>query len=147
MAPSDPAPGWYPLRSVTRRLASTPVAQLPYLAHSLARTISTCGEVLSSIDEQSQKKAQSEVAVLVHKLGTQISTLLQDRSKEARWSAVVLVKATIEAGGWSILQSSDKWVRALLGLIGVSQSTKLSDRILGAHQDFLRDQNPRPPRN
>ena len=142
MAPSDPASGWYPLRSVTRRLACTPVAQLPYLVPSLARTISTCGEVLSSIDEQSQKKAQSEVAVLVHQLGTQISTLLQDRTKEARWSAVVLVKATIEAGGWSILQGSAKWVRALLGLIGVSQSQQCLNLIEGAHEYFL--QRPEP---
>lgn len=121
MAPIDPAPAWFPLRSVTRRLTSTPVAQLPYIAPSIAYTISTCGEVLRSIEEPNQKKSQSELSVLVHKFRTQISTLLQDRSKEARWAAVVLLKATIEAGGWSVLRSSDKWVRALLGLIGVSQ--------------------------
>lgn len=122
MAPIDPVPTWFPLRSVTRRLTSTPVAQLPYIAPSLACTISTCGEVLGSIDERNQKKSQSEASVLVHKFRTQLSTLLQDRSKEARWAAVVLVKATIEAGGWSVLRSSDKWVRALLGLIGVSRT-------------------------
>lgn len=77
--------------------------------------------MLRSIEEPNQKKSQSELSVLVHKFRTQLSTLLQDRSKEARWAAVVLLKATIEAGGWSVLRSSDKWVRALLGLIGVSQ--------------------------
>ncbi|KAI4108618.1 MAG: hypothetical protein LQ339_002134 [Xanthoria mediterranea] len=121
MAPIDPAPAWFPLRSVTRRLTSTPVAQLPYIAPSLACTISTCGEVLRSIEEQNQKKSQSELSVLVHKFRTQLSTLLQDRSKEARWAVVVLVKATVEAGGWSVLPSSDKWVRALLGMIGKSE--------------------------
>lgn len=121
MAPIDLAPVWFPLRSVTRRLTSTPVAQLPSIAPSLACAIFTCGEVLGSIDDQSQKKSQSEAAVLVHKLRTQISTLLQDRSKEARWAAVILIKATVEAGGWSVLRSSDKWVRSLLGMVGVSQ--------------------------
>ncbi|KAL9582600.1 MAG: hypothetical protein Q9212_003205 [Teloschistes hypoglaucus] len=47
-----------------------------------------------------------------------LSTLLQDKCREARWSAVVLVKAIIEAGGWSVLRESEKWVRPLLGLIG-----------------------------
>ena len=121
MTPVDRTPAWLPLRSVTRRLTTTPIAQLPYIAPSLACTLSTCGELLGTIDDHSQKRSQSEASVLVHKLRTQISTLLQDRSKEARWAAVILVKATVEAGGYSILRTSDKWIRALLGLVRVSQ--------------------------
>ncbi|KAL8734813.1 MAG: hypothetical protein Q9166_001164 [cf. Caloplaca sp. 2 TL-2023] len=119
MAPLNLTPAWYPLRSVTQRITSTPVAQLPHVAPSLAFTLSTCGDVLATGDGQGQIKSQPETSVVVHKLRTQISTLLQDKSKEGRWAGVILVKATVEAGGWSILQGSEKWVRVLLGLLGV----------------------------
>ncbi|KAL8785833.1 MAG: hypothetical protein Q9213_003140 [Squamulea squamosa] len=142
MAPIDLSPAYYALRSVTRRLTSTPAAQLPYVAPSLACTLSTCGEILGIVDEQSQKKSHPEAFVLVHKIQTQISTLLQDRSKEARWAAVILVKATVEAGGWSILRDSDKWVRVLLGLIGVSKTEIASNDDDGTHAKLL--QRPEP---
>lgn len=122
MAPIHSVPSWYPLRSVTQRLSSTFVADLPYVVPSLVLSLSTCGQFLSEVDAQNQRRNQSEASVVVHKLKTQISTLLQNRSKEARWSAVVLAKTTVEAGGWNILQESEKWVRALIGLIGVSRS-------------------------
>ncbi|KAI4199128.1 MAG: hypothetical protein LQ350_004818 [Teloschistes chrysophthalmus] len=80
--------------------------------------MSTCGGLLAEVDGQSHKKSQSDAAVVLHKLKTQLSTLLQDKCREARWSAVVLVKAIIEAGAWSVLKESEKWVRPLLGLIG-----------------------------
>ncbi|KAI4098569.1 MAG: hypothetical protein L6R37_006418 [Teloschistes peruensis] len=118
MAPLNQVPAWYPLRSVTQRVALTSVEQLPRIAPSLALTISTCGGLLAEVNGQSHNKNQSDAAVLIHKLKTQLSTLLQDKSREARWSAVVLVKAIIEAGGWSILKESEKWVRPLIGLIG-----------------------------
>ncbi|KAL8691114.1 MAG: hypothetical protein Q9218_003588 [Villophora microphyllina] len=117
MAPLH-VPSWYPLRSVTQRLSSTPAVQLPHIVPSLALTISTCGALLAEVDGQSNKKSQSDAAVVIHKLKTQISTLLQDKSRDARWSAVVLVKAIIEAGGWAVLKESEKWVRLLLALIG-----------------------------
>lgn len=113
-------PPWYPLRSVTQRIASTSVVQLPRIVPSLALIISNCGDLLAEVDGQSHKTAQSDAAVIIHKLKTQISTLLQDKCREARWSAVVLVKAMIQAGGWSVLKESEKWVRPVLGLIGVS---------------------------
>ncbi len=56
--------------------------------------------------------------MLVHKFKTQISALLQGRTTEERWAAVVLIKATVEAGGWEVLSGSGAWVRGLLGILG-----------------------------
>ena len=106
-----------PLRAITVRLSSTPPKQLPHIACFLANDISRCAAELSS--PSSQSKNGSESAVLVHKLKTQISALLQGKHVEERWSAVVLVKATVEAGGWEVLQSSGAWVRGMLAILGV----------------------------
>lgn len=84
----------------------------------LASTISSNGTLLAEIGSAPQKKRNSEGEVIAHKLKTQVSTFLQDGNREARWAAVVLVKAMIEVGGWGLLQDSGHWVRALLGLIG-----------------------------
>lgn len=119
MAPETLLPAWNPLRSVTQLLATTPVQDLPKTVPFLASTISTCGAFLKEVDAQSQTKGSSEESVVRYKLKTQISTLLQDGGKEAQWAAVVLVKATVEAGGSSVLQASGSWVRALLRFLGV----------------------------
>lgn len=146
MAPENTVSTWYPLRSVTQRLTATPAATLPHIIPYLVTTISGCKDILADIGSQSQKKGDQDASIVVYKLKTQISTLLQDRNKEARWAAVVLVKAIVEAGGWSVLQGSGAWVRSLLGLMGVS------DRI-SSHQDqaihmyFGRDRNHQPPRS
>ena len=117
----------YPLRVVTQRLASTPATRLPHVVPFLASTIASCREIFkySEASEQ-QGKDGSEVGVVVHKLKTQLSTLLQDKSVEARWSAVILIKATVEAGGWSILQSCGAWTRGLLAILNVRGSTSVS---------------------
>lgn len=62
-------------------------------------------------------KQGNDVSVIVHRFKTQLSTLLQDRTVEGRWAAVVLVKATIEAGGVEVLSKSNAWVRNLLGIL------------------------------
>lgn len=54
----------------------------------------------------------------VHKLRTQISTLLQEKTVEGRWSAIILVKSIVEAGGWETLQKSGPWVRSMLTILG-----------------------------
>jgi hypothetical protein len=55
----------------------------------------------------------------VHKLKTQISSLLQGKTAEGRFAAVVLVKGIVEAGGWEILHDSEKWVQGLLSILTV----------------------------
>lgn len=108
------------LRAVNHRLTNLPAQQLPAIAASLAASITECGELLSAPQSQKSGKADSDHAVQVHKLVTRISSLLQDRSFEGRWAAVVLVKALVEAGQWEILRGSEPFVRGLMGILSVS---------------------------
>ncbi len=107
------------LRVITQRLSSTPTWQLPHIVPYIASTIGKCGKLFLATDSQDQHRDGGDAAVLVHKFKTQISTLLQDKSFEGRWAAIVLVKATIEIGGWEMLKGSTSWVRSLLGILGV----------------------------
>ena len=113
----------YPLKIVTQRLASTPSKRLPSIVPFLANTIAGCGPLFTTSANQEKSKDTSEIGVLIHKLKTQITTLLQDKTVEARWSAVVLIKATVEAGGWTILQGCGVWVRGLLGVLNVCKTS------------------------
>jgi pre-rRNA-processing protein RIX1 len=56
---------------------------------------------------------------LVHKLKTNISTLLNGRSREGRFAAVGLIKATVDIGGWEVLRDSESWVRGLISIVQV----------------------------
>lgn len=113
------------LRAVTQRLALTPNKRLPQLVPFLAESITGCREILLTSEGRERGKDGSELGVLVHRLKTQLSTLLLEKSVEARWSAVVLIKATIEVGGWDILQGSGAWTRGLLSILNVSGFTSL----------------------
>ncbi|KAL2825630.1 rRNA processing/ribosome biogenesis-domain-containing protein [Aspergillus cavernicola] len=114
------------LRAVNHRLTSLPVQQLPAIAGSLAASIAECGELLSTPPSQKTGKTDSDHSVQVHKLVTRLSSLLQDRTCEGRWAAVVLVKALVEAGQWEILRGSEPFVRGLMGILNKSDpaSTK-----------------------
>ncbi len=120
MAPYTPVPSSIPLRVVTQRLTTTPTRQLPHVASYLAASISECKEVFEY--SQGDSRDASETGVITHKLKTQLSALLHDRSPEARFSAVILIKAVVDVGGWSILQKVGPWVRELIAIIGVSAS-------------------------
>ena len=102
------------LRSVTLRLSSTPAWQLPHVAPVLAGRISESGWLFS--DQNSELSADARV--LLHKLKTQISTLLQDKSPQARWTGVVLAKATIEAGSYQVLQDVGPWLKSMITILG-----------------------------
>ena len=104
------------LRAVTFRISSTPTSQLPQQIPTISSALSNCKSLLSSAPASGSKSA-SETSVAVHKFRTQLSALLQDRSAQGRWSAIVLVKSAIEAGGWETLQKSLPWVRGLLGIL------------------------------
>lgn len=105
------------LRVITQRLAVTPVSQLPNIVVHLASSITTCKTVLATSDLRDEKTDGSDVALLVHKLKIQLSALLQNKSPEARWGAIVLIKATIETGGWEVQRGCGAWVRGLLGIL------------------------------
>jgi pre-rRNA-processing protein RIX1 len=79
-----------------------------------------CQIPLSSSAGNGAKADASASSVLIHKLKTQLSTLLNGKSPEGRFTAVVLIKAVVEVGGWEILQGAESWVRGLLSLFGVS---------------------------
>lgn len=71
------------------------------------------------------KSDASESSVLVHKLKTQISTLLSGKSTEGRFAAVVLIKAIVAVGGWEVLRGVESWVRGLLSVLGVGDPVSL----------------------
>lgn len=109
-----------PLRVVTQRLSSTPTKQLPHVAPYLASTIAQCAEAFTASTNEDQATGGPSSAVIVHKLKTQLSALLQDKSTEAKYAAIVLIKATVEVGGWNVLQGVGAWVRGLISILGVS---------------------------
>ena len=103
------------LKQLTFRISSTPVHQLPRVAAQVAASLWQCRDVLSSTAPSS--KQNSGDGVTVHRFKTQLATLLQDRTIEGRWSAVVLIKATVEAGGLEVLSKTSPWVKTLLGFL------------------------------
>lgn len=105
------------LRAITHRLTTTPVDQLPSIASFLATSLSDCAELLSAPQNQKPGKSDSDNAIQIHKLKTRLASLLQDRSVEGRWTAVVLVKATVEAGQWEALRGYEPIVRGLIGIL------------------------------
>ena len=107
------------LRAVTHRLTTTPVQELPQITSFLASSLSDCGPLLSSPQGQKTGKNDSDNAVQLHKLKTRLASLLQDRTLEGRWTAVVLVKATLEAGQWEVLRGFEPIVRSLIGILAV----------------------------
>ncbi|KAI1808436.1 rRNA processing/ribosome biogenesis-domain-containing protein [Daldinia bambusicola] len=105
------------LRSLCRRLTATKAEQLPALLPSLLRDLLRCKEPLSRPHEAKASDNSSEATVLVHKLKTQISTLLNSRTSQGRFLGVALVKATVETGGWECLRTSESWIRGLLSVL------------------------------
>jgi pre-rRNA-processing protein RIX1 len=105
------------LRSIIFRLTSTPVHQLPQIVPHLAHQLVSCRQFLS----QAQDTISKDNAALIHSFKTRLSSLLQDRTVEGRWSAVVLIKATIELSGSEVLYGDkDKvsaWIRGLIGIL------------------------------
>lgn len=70
--------------------------------------------------DQKLKDGAPEHSVLVHKLKTQITTLLNNgRSQAGRFSAAILIKAVVDVGGYECLRTSEPWVRGLLSMVQV----------------------------
>jgi pre-rRNA-processing protein RIX1 len=110
--PQSNAQGAAILKQLTFRISSTPVSQLPRVAAQVSASLWACRDLLSSTAPST--KQNSDEGVTVHRFKTQLNTLLQDRTVEGRWSAVVLVKATVEAGGLEVLGKTSSWVKTLL---------------------------------
>lgn len=111
------------LQVLCRRLASVDPADLPLLCPSLVSHIYRCGGVLSLAVDQKLKEGAAEQSVLVHKLKTQITTLLNNgRSQPGRFSAAILIKAVVDVGGYECLRTAEPWVRGLLSIVQVRSS-------------------------
>lgn len=110
------------LRVVTQRLSNTPTTQLPQVAPILARIISQCTESLNVSESGTLNTSNSDDAIHVHKLRTQLSALLLDSTPGGRYAAVILIKATVESGNYEILQRTTPWINGLLNIIDVSKS-------------------------
>lgn len=104
------------LRAITYRISSTPTTQLPQQVPAITAILANCKTLLSSTPA-SASQSSSEASVAIHKYRTLLSTLLQDRTIQGRWTAIVLIKATLEVGGWETLQKCLPWVRGLLGIL------------------------------
>jgi pre-rRNA-processing protein RIX1 len=72
------------LRALCHQLSSTPSTHLPCTTPLLLRNVLRCGGPLSSEASNTSKPDTSETTLLVHKLKTQISTLLHGKSIEGR---------------------------------------------------------------
>jgi len=107
------------LRVLCFKLSSTAPSDLPRLTPTLLRHVSCCQAPLSSPAGNASQADASASSVLVHKLKTQLSSLLNGKSPEVRFAAVVLIKAVVEIGGWEILHGVEPWVRGLLSILGV----------------------------
>ena len=112
MAQSSSPPSVATLRAITYRICSTPAKHLPPVAAQLAGSIWNCKDILSA-----GPQSQSEASNITHRFKTTITSLLQDRTIEGRWAAVVLTKATIEAGGVATLTKSNGWVKSLVAIL------------------------------
>lgn len=100
-------------------LSSSPPTDLPRLTPTLLRHVLRCQVPLSSPAGNTGQADASATSVHVHKLKTQLSSLLVGKSVEGRFAAVVLLKAVVEVGGWEVLQGTESWVRGLLSVLTV----------------------------
>ncbi|QDS70175.1 hypothetical protein FKW77_006297 [Venturia effusa] len=111
------------LRSITVRLTSTPIHQLPQIVPYLARQLVSCQQFLS----QHQDSTSRDNVALLHSFKTRLSSLLQERTVEGRWSAVVLIKAAIELSGAEVLYGDrdrvSKWIRGLIVILNKPDPT------------------------
>ena len=107
------------LKVITQRLAATPVDRLPHIVPSVKDALIGCRDILSASSSGGSGTNVLDTTLLVHKFKTQLSSMLQAKNLESRWTSVVLIKATIEAGGLEVLKSAGPWARGMIGLLGV----------------------------
>jgi pre-rRNA-processing protein RIX1 len=132
------------LRILCLQLSSTPTTDLPRLTPSLLRYVLRCQAPLSNLAGNAAQADASASSVLVHKLKTQLTTLLNGKSQEGRFAAVVLIKAVVDVGGWEVLRGSEAWVRGLLSLLGVRifvSLVQIRAKIPARNQTLLRQRS------
>jgi len=111
------------LRVLCHLLTNTPTNSLLLVTPLLLRNAESCSGALST-GEAPSKTNGSESSVLVHKLKTKISTLLNGKALEGKFTAVCLIKTIVEVGGWEVLREveSRRWVGGILAILRVSSA-------------------------
>jgi hypothetical protein len=132
------------LRTLSHLITTTPADILPQTTPYLLSILNNCGTILSATDSHATGKEATDSSILVHKYIVQLSALLHGKSFQARWTAVALIKATIELGGWEILRNSGAWVRGLLGILAVPESSILVALILMLSEGMYRNRIRQP---
>ncbi|KAI1812145.1 rRNA processing/ribosome biogenesis-domain-containing protein [Poronia punctata] len=115
------------LRSLCRRLASTKAEQLPPLLPTLLKDVARCQEPLSRPLESKPSESSRDAADLVHKLKTQITSLLKGRTSQGRFVGAALAKAVVESGGWECLRASEPWAREMITIIQKKELALVKD--------------------
>lgn len=109
------------LKVLCRKLTSLQPNQLLRQLPTLNNHVLRSKEVLSAPqDPKAAKDDSNQTSVLVHKLKTTVTTLLNGRSREGRLVAISLVKAVVDVAGWEGIRSSEPWVRGLMAIVQVS---------------------------
>ena len=106
------------LRSITHRLNSTPVHDLPNISFYLSTAVRRC---LDSV-QSPRSKDVNDRASWIHKLKTKIGSLLQDRSAAGRLAGAILAKSFIEAPRTVSSSVFESWSRTLLGNLSKKDS-------------------------
>lgn len=114
MAPQCPPD----LRVLCHKLTTTPPDLLPRQLPALSRNVLRCKDVLAA-QHDAKNKEDASTSTLVHKFKRSITTLLEGRSRDGRFAAVVLIKAVVDVGGWEILRTAGPWVNGLLSIVQV----------------------------
>jgi len=134
-----------PLRAISQRLNTTPVEDLPRVLGFLVSTLSTC-----SLDPPPSSDAKSsDDSVIIHRLRTRISALLQERRPEGRFAAAVLIKAIVDGArtddiSSNVFSSCESWAKGLLGCLNKPDALELKKVYLVAVTRIflLAGQNP-----
>ena len=111
----------HPLQVVTQRIdIASPKGYLPHIVPVLALDLHSSRSALSTRDGSQQSRDSTEAAGPVHKFETQMNSHILGTNPENRWSAIVLIKAYIEAAG---LDVPNEWIRGLINLLSVRWQT------------------------
>ena len=107
------------LRVLCYQLSTTAPHDLPRLTPTLVQLLARCRLPLSCPAGSFAGSDGSASSVLVHKLKTQLFTLLKGQSLEGRFAAVTLIKVLVEVGGDEVLYASDMKVTCVPYLLSV----------------------------
>lgn len=115
------------LRTITSLLTSDVAlpAHIPTIVSLLysSSVLESCNSLAGANGTNAQKRkyvgAGEDVGVLLHKYKTRVSSLLQSKTPQARWSGVALVKASVESSFECLASHGGSWVRLLVPLLVV----------------------------